>query len=81
MFKALKKIFVAEVPSIITEVEHELREAEREYLIVATKVEYYIALSECHDARIRRLRLTLKTQDILQLPEYDDEAPCPARIH
>lgn len=81
MFKALKKILTAEPPTAMSEAERELREAEREFLIVSSRVEYYIALSECHDARIRRLRMVLKTQDVLEMPDYEEELLSQKSLH
>lgn len=73
MFNALKKILKPELPSVMVEVERELHEAEREFLHVATKADYYIALKECHASRVHRLREALKTQDVLAMPDMVQE--------
>lgn len=73
MLKVLKKILRPEAPSVIAEAERELRDAERDFLAVATKVDYYVSLAECHASRIHRLREVLKTGDVLAEPDLDKE--------
>ncbi len=73
MFNAIKKILKPELPSIMAEVERELHEAEREFLHVMTKADYYIAMTECHASRVHRLREALKTQNVLAMPDMEEQ--------
>lgn len=73
MLNALKKILRPEMPSVVAEAERELREAEREFLSVVTKVDYYTALAECHASRVRRLREVVKTGNVLAEPDFEKE--------
>ena len=83
MLKTLKKILRPEAPSVMAEAERELRDAERDFLAVATKVDYYISLAECHASRIHRLREVIRTGDVLAEPDLDKEyeTSVKGRIH
>jgi hypothetical protein len=65
MFKELRSILLPGLPSALDEAERELKLAEREFLEVITKVDYYMAMVECHESRIRRLREVIGTKNVL----------------
>ena len=80
MLNALKKMLKPELPTVMAEAERELKDAEREFLRISTKVDYYISLVACHANRISRLREALKTQNVLALPD-DEEVIGQPRLH
>jgi len=81
MFNAIKKIFKTEMPTVMSEAERELQDAEREFLRVSTKADYYIAIQECHGARIHRLRETLKTKNVLAMPDFEESYIKSQNVH
>ena len=81
MLNALKKMLKPELPTVMAEAERELKDAELEFLRVSTKVDYYISLVECHASRIRRLRETLKTHNVLASPDCEDDSLGQAKLH
>ena len=82
MIEFIKKLNTPKTALSIAETE--LAEAERDYLAVVAKAEYYDMMAECLTMRILRLREVVRTRDVLplglELPE-DQTGPPPVSIH
>lgn len=74
MIEFIKKLNTPKTALSIAETE--LAEAERDYLAVVAKAEYYDMMAECLAMRLIRLREVVRTRDVLALPmDTSDDSP------
>lgn len=74
MIEFIKKLSTPKTALSVAETE--LAEAERDYLAVVAKAEYYDMMAECLAMQVLRLREVVRTRDVLVLRmDTSDDSP------
>jgi hypothetical protein len=68
----MKKLLKLVEPSLKEQMSNELQHAEHDFLHAMTHVDHYAALAQCHANRIRRLRTSLRMENVLARPQCEE---------
>jgi len=68
----VKKLLKLVEPSLKEQMSSELQHAEHDFLNAMSHVDHYSAVAQCHANRIRRLRMSLRMENVLARPVCEE---------